>query len=323
VLQYFQPVTSRMVRPGIGSAPQMKPSKRQRLAARISSSILFRKGQRLWEANAQKWDLPLSKWEKLQAGVYLMLNDYASGVFPPRFEDQAQAYQNEINFKVSLPGYSLAEADKVEAVKPFWQAATEARYLRDFSRLHTILEAHGVRSGDRLLELGCGPGWMAEFLALAGYRVIGTTLSEYDIALANQKAAAVKCREIPGILAFDLRFLIAPMETIDEVPDFIGAFDAAYVYQALHHAYDWRKALRATANTLKPRGCLVIASEPNWLHTFVSYREGRLSKTHEIGFSRKELVCELEAAGFSTVQVLAPRINNGVTHHWILARKDD
>jgi SAM-dependent methyltransferase len=294
----------------------------QRFAGRLASSFLFRKGQRLWEANSQKWDLPLGKWEKVLIGIYIILKDYASDLFPPKFEDQALAYQNEIDFHVSLPGYSVAEVYKAEAAKPFWQAGPATKYLTDFCRLHSVLEHHGVRPGDRLLELGCGSGWMAEFLALAGYRVVGTTISHHDIVLANQRMAALKCREMPGSVPFDATFLAVPMESIDEAPDCRNAFDAAYVYQALHHAFDWRKTLRATANTLKPRGCLLIACEPNRLHTFISYRVARLAKAHEIGFSRRELIRELKAAGFSTVQVLAPKIDDWVAHHWIIAHKE-
>jgi SAM-dependent methyltransferase len=312
--------------PGDGFLPrnlgELKPSALQRLAGQLSSSFLFQRGQRLWEANSTRWDLPLSKWEKVLAGAYITLKDYASGLFPPKFEDQALAYQNEINFHVALPGYSSAEANKAEAAKPFWQATPAAKYLMDFCRIHRILEHHEVRPGQRLLELGCGSGWMAEFLALAGYRVMGTSISPYDIALANQRAAALKCREIPGSVSFDAKFLAAPMESIDDVLDCRNAFDAAYVYEALHHAFDWRKALRATANTLKPRGCLLIASEPNRLHTLISYRVARLTKCHEIGFSRGELLRELKAAGFGSAEVLAPMINDWVTHHWIIARKE-
>jgi SAM-dependent methyltransferase len=300
---------------------EVKSTVLQRFAGRLSSCFLFRRGQRLWEANAKKWDFPLSKWEKLLTGVYITLKDYGLGLFPPKFEDQALAYQNEIDFHVSLPGYSGAEVDKAEAAKPFWQAAPTTKYLKDFCRMHDVLERHGVRPGDRLLELGCGSGWMAEFLALAGYRVVGTSISPYDIALANQRAAALKCREIPGSVTFDVKFLTAPMESIDEVPECRSPFDAAYVYEALHHAFDWRKTLHATANTLKPGGWLLIASEPNRLHTLISYRVARLAKAHEIGFSRKELLRELRAAGFSTARVLAPKINNWVAHHWMIARK--
>jgi SAM-dependent methyltransferase len=300
---------------------ELKPTVLQRFAGWLSSSILFRRARSLWATNSEKWDLPLSKWEKLLIGCYITLKDYGTGLFPPKFVDQALVYQNEIDFHVSLPGYSGADVDRAEAAKPFWGASAAGRYLRDFCRIQSILEHHGVRPGNRLLELGCGSGWMAEFLALAGYRVVGTSISPYDIALANQRAAGLKCREIPGSVTYDVKFLTSPMESIDTAPGCRNAFDAAYVYEALHHAFDWRTTLRATANTLKPGGCLLIAGEPNRLHTLISYRVAKLAKTHEIGFARRELIRELKASGFCSIEVLAPKINDWVTHHWILARK--
>jgi SAM-dependent methyltransferase len=300
----------------------LKRTALQRLAGRVSASFLLRKGKRLWEANSKKWDLPLTMRDKLLAGGYIILRDYADGIFPPRFEDQALEYQKNIDYNSSLPGYSFAKAQKAQGMKPFWGAAPLRKYLREFERLVAILEDHGLRPGARLLELGCGCGWMAEFLALGGYSVLGTTIAPDDVALGNQKVAALRAKEAGGA-AFQLEFLAWPMESVDEIPKACNSFDGAFVYAALHHAFDWRKALGAAAKTLKPGGWLLLADEPNWFHTFKSYRVARLSNTHEIGFSRKELVQALKAAGFSTVCVLVPRINDRVTPFWITARKGD
>jgi 2-polyprenyl-3-methyl-5-hydroxy-6-metoxy-1,4-benzoquinol methylase len=277
----------------------------------------FSKGSRLWEANSKQWDYPLTKWEKLWCGGYLILRDYADGIFPPQFEDQAKAYQNEIDYNAALPGYDLAEAQKSHAIKPFWNAAASRKYLGDFNRIFHLLQSHGVNPGCRLLELGCGSGWMAELLATAGYSTVGTTISPYDVVLADKKAEAFKCKG----LGSELRFRVQPMESVDEMPDSRGAFDAAYVYEALHHAYDWRKALRATAGTLKEGGWLLLANEPNRLHTYISYRVAKLSHTHEMGFSKRELLHELSVAGFSNIEVLQPRCDDWLTQFWIMARR--
>jgi 2-polyprenyl-3-methyl-5-hydroxy-6-metoxy-1,4-benzoquinol methylase len=294
----------------------------QRFACVLASSFFFRKGHRLWEANSAQWGLPFSKWEKLVCGGYIILKDFAEGSFPPTFEDQAQAYQNEIDYNASLPGQSLAQTQHAQAIKPFWGAAASTKYLSEFNCLYGILQKHGFKAGDRLLELGCGCGWTAEFLALAGYSVLGTSISHYDVALANEKVASLRCKERKGQSPFQIEFLAWAMESVDEIPNAAGAFDGVYVYEALHHAFDWRRAVRAAAKTLKPGGWLLLANEPNRLHTFISYRVAKLSKTHEIGFRRRELVNELKAAGFSTVKTLRPAIDDWVTSHWIIARKD-
>jgi 2-polyprenyl-3-methyl-5-hydroxy-6-metoxy-1,4-benzoquinol methylase len=290
---------------------------RQRLAGVCSASFLLRKGRRLWELNSKEWNYPLSVWDKLWCGGYIILKDYSEGTFPPQFEDQALAYQNEINYNTFLPGADFAQTQKSHAIKPFWTPAACTKYMTDFNRIYALFQRHGVNPGQRLLELGCGPGWMAEMFALAGYSVLGTTISHHDVALANKKIEALRCKDLPS----ELSFLAQPMESVDEIPGCHEAFDAAYVYEALHHAFDWSKALQATGRTLKPGGWLLLASEPNRLHTCISYRVAKLSRTHEIGFSKNELFRELKGCGFSSVEVLRPRVDNWVTPLWILARK--
>jgi 2-polyprenyl-3-methyl-5-hydroxy-6-metoxy-1,4-benzoquinol methylase len=290
----------------------------RRIAGACSSSLLLKKGRYCWEKNSADWNYALSKWDKLQCGGYIILHDFAAGVFPPRFENQAEAYRNEIEYNASLPGHDLKDSQIAHATKPFWNADLSTKYLGDFNRMFRIFQEYGVSPGQHLLELGCGSGWMAEFFAIAGYSVVGTTISHFDMELANKKAAAHRCKELKSTL----EFRTCAMESIDEVIEFREAFDAVYVYEALHHAYDWRKTLHATARTLRPGGWLLLASEPNLLHTFISYRAAKLSRTHEIGFSKKLLLNELSAAGFSDVKLLQPKLNNWITHFWIMACKE-
>ena len=98
-------------------------------------------------------------------------------------------------------------------------------------------------------------------------------------------------------------------------------FDATFVFEALHHAFDWRKSIQSAARTLKPGGWLVLANEPNLLHTFVSYRVGRLTNTHEIGMSGRALREEMRSAGLGDIRVLRPRWDNRVAAHWVAGRK--
>jgi 2-polyprenyl-3-methyl-5-hydroxy-6-metoxy-1,4-benzoquinol methylase len=288
------------------------------MAARFASSFLMSRGRALWAKNAQDWNYRLSKFDKLWCGGYLIASDFAAGTFPPKFEDQARAYQNEIDYHTSLPGVDLADLQRSQIAKPFWNADACARFLGDFNRLFKIMESHGVTPPQRLLELGCGSGWMAEMLAQAGYAMVGTTISRHDIEIANQKAEAARRRDPET----QLSFVECPMESVDEMPGVRGSFDGVFVYEALHHAFDWRKTLRASAGVLKSGGWLLVASEPNRLHTFISYRVAKLSHTHEIGFARSALVNELQACGFGHVEVLRPAFDNWVTPFWIMARKE-
>jgi SAM-dependent methyltransferase len=281
----------------------------------LASSLILSKGRKLFELNSKDWMMPMSKFQKLEAGVYIILKDYSVGKFPPTFEDQAAAYQGEINFYESLPGMSLEEAKLRGLRKPFWNPFDFERYSRHFVKLLRVFKQLGVKPGSRLLELGCGTGWMAEFLVYAGYSVVGTSLAPNTIELANRRVAALKAKGFDGLASFK----VGPMETVHEYVD--HDFDGIFVFESLHHAFDWRKSIRSSYQCLKPGGWLLLANEPNLLHTFISYRKARLSKTHEIGMSRKQIVEEMTRCGFAEVRALEPGFNNYLADHWIAARR--
>jgi SAM-dependent methyltransferase len=292
------------------------PNLSQRLAGWLAASFLMARGRRLFERNCQEWNLPLSKFDKLLTGGFIILKDYGNGLFPPTFTDQAKAHQAEIDYYESTPGVSLKENREAHMRKPFWGAAGFEILGGGYVRVQRAFDQLGVKPKQRLLELGCGSGWMAEFLALTGYSVVGTSIAPHEIALANLRAESFRLKGLPSELGFQL----SPMETVDEVVE-PGSFDAVYAYQALHHAFDWHPAVAAAHRCLKPGGWLVLADEPNVLHTFISYRVARIARIHEIGLSRKELVARLTKCGFREIRILAPRFDNRITPHWIAARK--
>lgn len=105
----------------------------------------------------------------------------------------------------------------------------------------------------------------------------------------------MKCLEAKG-LSPAFKFVAAPMESVHKAVA-TGSFDAAFVYEALHHAFDWREAIRSAHACLRDGGWFLICNEPNVLHTCISYRVAKLSNTHEIGFRKSALVGELQKTG--------------------------
>src|SRR5687768_7316475 len=137
----------------------------------LAQSALFARGRDLWAQNQRDVLLPnreWSKWDKLSAGSYLILHDFAEDLFPPRFPDRLAVYADEARV-ADQPGAAVAEQLAGAARKPFYGVFGARLYMRDYGRLVEALEAHGIRPPQRLLELGCGSGWMAEWLALNGY----------------------------------------------------------------------------------------------------------------------------------------------------------
>lgn len=288
----------------------------RKLAGSLAESSLMSTGKRHWLANLADPVQPLSKKQKLLSGVYLILRDYADGIFPPTFEDQRKAYEAEIAY---TPSIGSTEELRVwhYMTKPFWNPQSIDYYLSHFIQTSLGLQRVGIAPPQRLLELGCGTGWMAEWLAIEGYDVVGTTLAPSDVEMARTRLEGLRLRG----LNVKLRFESFPMESVDEIINTAPQFDAVLIYEALHHAYDWRRTLEAAFRCLKPGGWFFILHEPNILHTMVSYRAAKLGKTHEIGFSRPAVLRHLKRAGFGRIVFLKKRLNLIVTPLWIAAQR--
>ncbi len=289
---------------------------RRRLVGTLVRSPLLAGSRALAAANERDWQMPLSKLQKARAGVYLILRDYADGAFPPTRTPREAAVESELGYRQSLPGMSEAAVDDMHMRKPFWTGSAR-QHIDAYLHVAELLAELAVLPPRRVLEIGCGSGWLAEMLALQGYDVVGTTLVPGDVRLGELRVASLRAKRVDATLAFR----VAAMEEVDARLADLPPFDAALVYEALHHAFDWRQALAAAHARLRDGGWLLVCSEPNRSHTFVAYRAARLSGTQEIGFSRRQLVDGLRAAGFREIRVVRHRLHFGVRPHWIAARR--
>lgn len=277
----------------------------KKVAAAFAESPLIRHGRRLWLENTRNWNLPLNKLQKLAAGAYIILRDYADGRFPPTFEDQQRAYDAEVDYRNSLPGLTPEQVRTFDMQKPFWYGPKTRYYFRQFIEVTEAFLKCGVKPGARLLELGCGTGWMAEFLALMGFDCLGTTISPEDVKDALLRRQSIEIKGLPARLDYK----VSPMESVAENLKNEGRFDVVFIFEALHHAYDWRQTIRSAYDCVKPGGLFFLFHEPNRIHTAVSYRMARLSNTHEIGFRPAALVRQMRDAGFRDVRYLKNRFH--------------
>src|ERR1043166_7975798 len=235
----------------------------KRAAGWAANSPLLRRGKNLFQKNSGNWNLPMSKFDKLRAGGWLILDDYSKGIFPPTFPDQQKAYLNEKAYRSSIPGMSAEEFFRGNMTKPFWFGG-ERHYIGDFLKVSGSLNKLNVKPPSKLLELGCGSGWMTEFFAVMGFHITGTTLAEDDIADAQRRAKSIEAKGLP----FSMKLVACPMESVHQAVE-NNFFDAAFVYEALHHAFDWRETIKSAHACLRDGGWLLICSEPNVLHTFI------------------------------------------------------
>ena len=218
-----------------------------------------------------------------------------------------------IDYKRGAADYprKLAASDRQHLLtKPFynlahkhdrWQGdgldADSHRHFCDFANLAVAL---ALPSGARILDVGCGSGWLCEYFARFGYDVTGIDISPDLIALARERL-----RHVP--FASDLetglkhRFLVHDIEAaaLDQT------FDAIICYDALHHFEDERAVLKHLFAMLDYGGQLfVIEGEhpPEGSETEAELRSVmRQYETLESPFARDYLLSVLRESGFAVV----------------------
>jgi SAM-dependent methyltransferase len=146
--------------------------------------------------------------------------------------------------------------------------------LRTFAHLVERLDL-GVRA--QVLDVGCGPGWLSEFLTRCGYWVTGVDVSADMVAIARERIASITEPIGEGVNAV-AEFHALP---VLEMP-WNGRFDAAVLYDAMHHFDDELETLSVIRRTLAPGGRIFI-------HEGVRPAEGSEGE--------QELIAEMEAYG--------------------------
>ena len=180
--------------------------------------------------------------------------------------------------------------------KPF-SALPSAELPRCLHSFAHIVESLSLPDGAEILDVGCGPGWLSEWLARCGFHVTGVDISEDMIAIARERlegVPSVDAEQPPATGEFHV------MAT-DELP-FEDRFDAAILYDAMHHFADEHASLGAVWRALAPGGQV-------YLHEGVRPPDGSEGEQQLIGemknfgtleapFDPDYLVQVLEAAGF-------------------------
>jgi SAM-dependent methyltransferase len=294
---------------------QPKPFSRL-LAQKVADSPLLYRGKILWEQNQKNWNLPLSKAQKVLAGTYLILAHYSEGRFPPTFADQQKVYETERGAR-PRPGMEYELALDQGRRKPFWYNKLGCMYMRHFALILESFLKLNIQPPAKILEFACGGGWASDFLAQMNFNVVGTTINPVDVEDAQHRAESHRVRKLDN----KLEFVCTPMETAHDATAHLGPFDAVFVYEALHHAYDWQKACEQAYKALKPGGWFLMCNEPNVLHTLISYRYSQMSLSPEIGFSKREVARVLKECGFGKPVVLAKRFGFFVRAFWIAVQR--
>ena len=134
------------------------------------------------------------------------------------------------------------DADMAERLEVLYRKADVVR------RRRLVRDAVAVRAGERVLDVGCGPGFgTLELLGDVGPsgRVVGVDVSEDMLAVAAHRCA--------GRGDVDFRHGDATALPVGD-----GEFDAAICVQVLEYVADATGALREIRRALRPGGRVVV-----------------------------------------------------------------
>jgi SAM-dependent methyltransferase len=188
------------------------------------------------------------------------------------------AYVEEVARLNDVP---LADFEKYLLNKPFSDLRCH-EYLMDAAQIISLLPPAPAK----VLDVGVGSGWTSELFAKAGYEVTGIDISPDMIKLAKHR----NCNA--GFLVSDY-----------EIGPIFGKFDAAVIYDALHHADDELLVIKNIFNALVPGGAL-ITIEPGRGH---SSSESSISAVNKYGTTEKDMPYRhqrtlMRRAGFESVR---------------------
>jgi SAM-dependent methyltransferase/putative flippase GtrA len=156
--------------------------------------------------------------------------------------------------------------------KHFWFRARNRIILREFRRRL----GHLLRP--RILEIGCGTGYVLRGLASEGsYELTGIEPNLAGLRHARARAPSVEfvqldARELPYEAAFDA----------------VGAFDV------IEHITEDERVLASVHRALKPGGVLIVTvPQHKWLWSWTDEQA-----RHKRRYGRRELIDKIRAAGF-------------------------
>jgi 2-polyprenyl-3-methyl-5-hydroxy-6-metoxy-1,4-benzoquinol methylase/glycosyltransferase involved in cell wall biosynthesis len=146
------------------------------------------------------------------------------------------------------PFYNLA--NKPEKYRNEGMDEDMHRHFCDFANMAVTL---ALPAGSRILDVGCGSGWLSEYFARLGYVVKGIDISPDLIQMSRERVSGVPYgadHETPLRCSFEVHDI--------ELTPLAEKFDAIICYDSLHHFENERSVIGNLAKMLNLGGTLFI-----------------------------------------------------------------
>lgn len=186
--------------------------------------------------------------------------------------------------------------------KPFDPTPRNPQYYRLMHDLLNILQVLQIPAQGRILEIGCGSGWITEILLMLGFTVDALEPSAQLVAIAKERCAGLT-PHYRHVEPTKIRFHLSTLEEIDFDDK---SFDAILYFDALHHVVHEKIAIEKSFRFLKP-GAQIAVVEGAWHPDFKDLEAELIAEMDKFGtlenpFSTEYLDLLLHDAGFTEVQ---------------------
>jgi 2-polyprenyl-3-methyl-5-hydroxy-6-metoxy-1,4-benzoquinol methylase/glycosyltransferase involved in cell wall biosynthesis len=200
------------------------------------------------------------------ASIAVSDNGHSAASVPPSDAEGRTPKVQGIDYKQAAIDY-LGEISEERQhhlrTKPFYNLANKpAKYQgegidadmhRHFCDFANIAVGLALPPGARILDVGCGSGWLSEYFARLGYDVKGIDISPALITMSRERVARLPYgvdHETPVRCTFAVHDI--------ELAPLAEKFDAVICYDSLHHLADDRAVFRHLAAMLDVGGLLFI-----------------------------------------------------------------
>ena len=235
-----------------------------------------------------------------------------------------------------LPDRAKAALDAVAEAQPIRVAEVMARYTpaehvtrannyfvreheedllfrRPFNGVHEVqprlaglafvMQHLDLSADHRILDFGCGTGWLSRVLATMGLDVVGVDVSENALRLGREFIAR---DPLADTLKIDFRLFDSFTLPLED-----GSVDRIVSFDAFHHVLDQEGTLREMARVLRPGGIIAFHEPgPNHSRTPTAQSEMRDYDVIENDIDVHRIWTLAEGMGFEHIWVSLPGIHS-------------